>query len=63
MLTQLEIEELKNDGFTFEDINSLSKRMESIDNGTAVFYEEEDFWSLVKSDMNEIIINREKCIR
>ncbi|MDD2870536.1 MAG: hypothetical protein PHS49_00970 [Candidatus Gracilibacteria bacterium] len=63
MLSKEAIEELKNDGLSFEEIKQISNTIESIENGTAEFYKEEEFWELVKADMNNIMINREKCIK
>lgn len=63
MLSKEAIEELKNDWLSFEEIKQISNTIESIENWTAEFYKEEEFWELVKADMNNIMINREKCIK
>jgi hypothetical protein len=61
MLTQLEIEELKNDGFTFEQIESIKVWLKNIDEWKTI--SEEDFWQIVKKDITNYFINKEKCIK
>jgi hypothetical protein len=52
MLTQDAINKLKNDWLTFEQIQELNRRIESIDNWTAKFLDEEEFWNKVNSGIN-----------
>ncbi|MDP2091010.1 MAG: hypothetical protein Q8K30_05440 [Candidatus Gracilibacteria bacterium] len=60
MLTKLEIEELKNDGLSFEEIESIKQGLQDIEEGNV--YSEEEFNELIKSDINAYLLNREKCI-
>ena len=59
MLTQIEIEELKNSWYTFEQIKIISDSDEAIDRWE--FISEEIFWSKVYSNINSKM--KEKCIK
>lgn len=63
MLAKNTIEVLKKDWFSFEQINELKSRLESIDNWTAEFLEEDEFWNLVKSDITNFHKKNIKCIK
>lgn len=60
MLTKLEIEELKNDWLSFEEIESIKQWLQDIEEWNV--YSEEEFNELIKSDINAYLLNREKCI-
>lgn len=61
MLTKEEINKLKADWLSFEQVNELEKRLEEIDNWTAKFLSEDEFWSRVTNRINSKMKN--KCIK
>ncbi len=63
MLTKEDIEWLKADWLSFEQIQELNKRLEKIDNGKAVFLDEKEFWDWVYKQVNINIKNKEKCLK
>lgn len=61
MLTKEVIEDLKKAWFSFEQINELKNRLDSIDNWTANFLNEEEFWWKVYAKINHNM--KAKCIK
>jgi len=61
MLTKEEIILLKKDWYTFEQIESIKKWFQDLKKWNII--SEDNFWSLVKWDINNFIINKEKCIK
>ena len=52
MLEQETVDNLKKNWLTFEQINEISNRLSSIENGKAKFLNEEEFWNWVYEKIN-----------
>jgi len=64
MLSENSVKKLKEDWMSFEQVSELNSRLELIDNWSAEFVDEENFWSGVKNDiMNFHKKDVEKCIK
>lgn len=61
MLTQEEIELFKSDWLTFEQIQEISDSLKYIEKEGTI--PEKEFWNLVNKDINDYILNKEKCIK
>jgi len=61
MLTQQEIEKLKNDGYTFEQIESIKKWILEAEQWDTIW--EDEFWALVEDDINISFKDRKLCIK
>ncbi len=48
-MTKIDVEAFKKEGFTFEEIESVKRWLDDIENGR--FYTEEEFYSMVNKEL------------